>query len=217
MKMNTLILSGGNTNLTWLKNYLNANSFNTIICVDKGLEIAEKLNILPNYIVGDFDSVDKDILKKYVSNPNITIQSLNPEKDNTDTEIALNLAIELHSTSITIIGALGNRMDHSISNIHILLSCLKKKIPCCILDPYNKISLIDSYTQFNKNAQYGKYVSFLPFTATVTGITLQGFKYPLNGITMDIGTSLCVSNEIVQNIASIDLKTGILIMIQSKD
>ena len=81
------------------------------------------INILPNHIVGDFDSVNKDLLALYSNNPNITIHKYNPEKDYTDTEIAIKLAIDLNSCCINIIGGFGNRIDHLLSYIDAWLEC----------------------------------------------------------------------------------------------
>lgn len=127
------------------------------------------------------------------------------------------MAIELKSYKITILGALGKRMDHAIANIHILKDALEANIHCQILDRYNRIYLINKSIQLEKNKAYGKYISLIPLTSTVEGLTLTGFKYPLNNYTLPIGTSLGISNEIIDNTAHIEMKNGILIVIESRD
>lgn len=173
--------------------------------------------MIPNHVVGDFDSVDAEILKFYQNKPQVTFYKYNPEKDNTDTDIALQLAIQLNSSTITIMGALGRRMDHALSNIHILNDALEAKIPCQILDSYNKIYLVKNNITLYKNRTYGRYISLIPLTSTVEGLTLTGFKYLLKNDSLSIGKSLGVSNEIVEDVARIELKEGILIVIESKD
>lgn len=173
--------------------------------------------IVPNYVVGDFDSVSKEILQYYQKNPQVIFKQFNPEKDNTDTEIAMKLAIQLKSSSITIIGALGKRMDHTLANIHILKNALEVGILCQILDKHNKIYLIKSNHMLYKNRTYGKYISLIPLTDKVEGITLKGFKYPLSQYCLPVGISLGVSNEIIEDVATIELKNGILIVIESRD
>ena len=215
--MNTLIIAGGEIDKQILENYIKEHSSLNIIAVDKGLEALFKLNVVPNHVVGDFDSVDTGILQSFKNNPKIVFHKYNPEKDNTDTDIALNLAIELDSSNVTIIGALGKRMDHSLANIHILKNSLEAGIPCQILDSYNRIYLVNSNTSIYKNKVYGKYVSLIPLSTKIDGLTLNGFKYPLQNYSLSIGTSLGVSNEIVENVANIELKSGILIVIESKD
>ncbi len=153
----------------------------------------------------------------YQNNPKVIFHSYHPEKDYTDTDIALKLAIQLNSSSITIMGALGKRMDHALANIHILKDTLELGIPCQILDCYNNIYLVKDPKTLYKNKTYGKYISLIPLTTTVEGLTLKGFKYPLNNACLSIGLSLGVSNEIVEEVATIEFKQGILIVIESKD
>lgn len=215
--MNTLIVSGGEINLDFLNKYYNTNKNSTLIAVDKGLNALHKLNILPNHIVGDFDSVNKDLLALYSNNPNITIHKYNPEKDYTDTEIAIKLAIDLNSCCINIIGGFGNRIDHLLANIHILMHGLNANIPCYLIDEYNKVYLINSTTEILKSKTYGKYISLIPLTSSVSGLTLKGFKYPLTGYTLPIGVSLGISNKIVDDIATIYLSNGVLIVVESCD
>ena len=188
-----------------------------IIAGDRGLEALYQLKIIPNHVVGDFDSVSPEILKFYKKQSQIIFHTYHAEKDNTDTDIALNLAIQLKSSKITILGALGRRMDHALANIHILKDGLEANIPCQMIDEHNRIYLINKEMTLEKDKVYGKYVSLIPLTSTVEGLTLAGFKYPLHDYTLPIGTSLGISNEIVTDTAHIEMKNGILIVIESRD
>ncbi|MCI8352675.1 MAG: thiamine diphosphokinase [Clostridia bacterium] len=107
--MNTLIISGGNVDIEFLNKTLTNFSYDNIIAVDKGLETLYLLKIMPTHIVGDFDSVNKNIIN-YYNDKNIPVHKYNPEKDYTDTDIAMKLAINLNSTNITIIGATRNKI-----------------------------------------------------------------------------------------------------------
>ena len=188
-----------------------------VIAGDRGLEALYQLKIIPNHVVGDFDSVSPEILEFYKKQPKIIFHTYNAEKDNTDTDIALKLAIQMKSSEITILGALGKRMDHAIANIHILKDALGANIPCQILDEHNRIYLVNTEKTLEKDKVYGKYISLIPLTSTVEGLTLKGFKYPLNRYNLPIGTSLGISNEIIEDIAHIKMEKGILIVIESKD
>lgn len=212
----TLIVSGGNVEEECFNKIYNNNKFKYIIASDKGLEILDKYNIIPNYIIGDFDSIDKNILSKYINNKEIVIRKLNPEKDYTDTHMAIKLSIELNSTDVTILGAIGTRIDHTIANVHILKETLEKGIDCRIVDNRNEIQLINKKAVLEMDKEY-KYISLIPLTTKVEEITLRGFKYPLSNATLEVGHSIGVSNEQYDKIAEIDLKSGILIMIKSKD
>ena len=189
---------------------------NIIVC-DRGLEALYQLKIIPNHVVGDFDSVSSNVLTFYQNKPQVVFHTYNAEKDNTDTDIALKLAIKLKSSEITILGALGKRMDHAIANIHILKDALEAEIPCQILDENNRIYLINKESTLNKDKIYGKYISLIPLTSVVEGLTLTGFKYPLNNYDLPVGTSLGISNEIIEDTAHIKMEKGILIVIESRD
>lgn len=210
----TLIVSGGTVEDNILTN--SRDEFDYIIASDRGLEELDKNNITPNYIVGDFDSIDKEILNKYIENKDINIMQLNPEKDYTDTHMALKLAIELKSTDITIIGAIGTRLDHTIANIHILKEALNNNIQCKIIDNRNEIQLINKKTILELDNNY-KYISLIPLTSKVNGVNLKGFKYKLEDATLEIGHSIGISNEQIEDNAEINLKEGILVLIKSKD
>lgn len=211
-----LIVSGGDINKKDFIEAFKENKFDEIIASDKGLEILDEYNIKPTHIIGDFDSINKKILNKYIKNKEIIVTKLNPEKDYTDTHMAIKLAIELNSTDITIFGAIGTRMDHTIANIHILKDTLEKDIDCRIINNKNEIRLINKKVFLKKDENY-KYISLIPLTSTVEGITLKGFKYPLSNATLEVGHSIGVSNEQIEETLEIDLKEGILILIKSKD
>lgn len=213
--MNTLIVTGGKINKNFLKKHLNLNKYDIIIAVDKGLESLDYLEIKPNYIVGDFDSIDKQILKNYETS-DIEITKLIPEKDFTDTESALQLAKNIHSKSITIIGGIGTRIDHTIANVHILKEMIENDINAKIINENNEIILVDKNITIEKDKKY-KYISLIPLTTEVQGLTLKGFKYNVENYTLKIGTSLGISNEQIEQTAKIELDKGIVIMIKSKD
>ena len=213
--MNAIIITGGKTTKNFVKEYLNTNKYDIIIAVDRGLEILDTLTIKPDYILGDFDSVNQDVLRKY-KKENINITELNPEKDLTDTHSAINLAISLKSDKITILGAIGTRIDHTIANIHILKIAIPKNIDIKIIDENNEITLIDKNVKICKDEKY-KYISLIALTTKVENLTLKGFKYLLTNSTLNIGDSLGISNEQIEPEAEILLEKGILIMIKSKD
>lgn len=216
LNLKTLIVTGGSINIDFLQEHLTNNNYNSIIASDKGLEMLDKCGIKPNCIIGDFDSINKNILDKYVNDNQIEIVELNPEKDFTDTHMAIKHAIKNKATEITIVGATGTRIDHMIANIHVLKEAMEKEIICKILNENNEIRLINKNTIIENDPKY-KYVSLIPLTTTVEGITLKGFKYSLADAQLKIGQSIGVSNEQIAPKAEIILKKGILILIKSRD
>lgn len=122
----------------------------------------------------------------------------------------------MNTKNITIIGAIGTRIDHVLANINILKIALDNKIDARIIDENNEIKLLNRKTDIKKCKEY-KYISFIPLTTYAEGITLKGFKYEIENYTLQVGDSIGVSNEQILDIAQVDINNGILIMIKSKD
>lgn len=216
-----LIITGGYLSIDFAREYIDNHNFDSIIAVDSGLAYAEKLNVNLSYLVGDFDSVPKEVLDKYYRMAEIDgypiIKKFNPEKDLTDTQIAIELAISLDAEELTILGATGTRIDHLLANIQLLSITQKKNISAFIIDEHNKIYLLDHSTTIMKENLFGPFISLLPYTEVVKEVTLRGFKYPLQNRDIHIGTSLGISNEVTAEQAEIIFQSGILIVTESKD
>lgn len=215
--MKGLIITGGSMDDTFALAFLKKHRFDRVIAADSGLESAWRLNIRPDIAVGDFDSVKPDILSRYQGDPAVSFESHSPVKDYSDTELALELGVLEGWKEIVILGGTGTRMDHTLGNIHLLCGPLNAGISCCIVDGYNKISLLKEGRRFLKKECFGDFISFLPLTTQVRGITLKGFRYPLVNRDIRIGSSLCISNELVEEEGSLRFREGILICIESRD
>lgn len=217
--MRTVIISGGRIERDFALSFLENETFEQFIAVDNGLGFCYDNQIKPTWIVGDFDTAAPELVEYYQTQTDIPIRRFNPVKDSTDSQIAIELALELGSSEITLLGGTGTRMDHVLGNIQSLMLAKKKGVSCVILDEYNRIQLIDGETRLKKSEQYGKYVSLLPLTTEVTGVDLTGFKFNLTGHTFTSTGSagLGVSNEIIEDIAEIRVKSGIFVLIESRD
>ena len=218
-KKRALLISGGHINADYTVEYIKGKDYDIIIAIDGGLKEAESLDIIPDIVVGDFDTIDSGTLNKYAGMKEVEVIRLNPEKDLTDTQSAIERALSLGADYIEIIGGTGTRLDHTIANIHTLQMMLGRCSEAVITNENNRIRIIEDKYVIKRQEQYGKYVSFLPLTEKVQGITLEGFKYPLKDYEFNIKTtlSLGVSNEIVEDEATVSLKSGRLIMIESRD
>ena len=199
MSSHTVIVSGGSIQEEFALTLLREHLFQNLIVVDNGLAFLYRNRIRPTHIVGDFDTADPELVKWYRNQEDIEIRAFNPVKDATDTQIALELALELGSSSITILGAMGSRLDHTLGNVQTMALALSSGVDCQMLDVRNRIRLIRKPVVIRKEEQYGDYVSLLPLTTLVEGVCLKGFKYPLTDFTLTSTGSagLGVSNEIV--------------------
>lgn len=214
-----LILTGGRLDLAFARSFLCEHTFDKVIAVDGGLAAADALDIIPDYIVGDFDTVDQALIKKYKEIPYIVWDAHQPEKNETDTELARSRALAIGCTEIVFLGATGGRLDHMLGNLDALFTCLQTGVNACLIDPQNKLYLLDTGKTFEQAALWGQFVSFLPYSERVEGITLTGFKYPLYRKSIRRGdeVGLCISNELDSENAEISFDEGILICVESKD
>lgn len=187
-----------------------------VIAADRGVEACVKLGITPDFIIGDFDSVSEEG-KEYLSQYKGTVVSLNPVKDDTDTEAALHLAFHKTQGDIVILGGTGTRLDHVMGNISILKQGIAQGRKVLLMDPYNRIQMVKSQLLIEKGEQFGKYVSVFPLDGRAEGVTLKGFFYPLDNATLESDSSLGVSNEITGEVGEIFVKSGLLLVIESRD
>ena len=209
--MKAIIMASGNSIKKEIFNEIySENDF--IICADGGLNYLDCLNIMPNLIVGDFDSVDTSLLEKY---KNVEIKKYPPEKNFTDTEIAIEEAIAYGYKEIIIFGATGTRLDHTMANILLIERYIKQGANIKIIDNNNFIQILNQNTTINKKEGY--YLSIVPISEYIDGITLKGMKYPLLDVRVDRGSTLCISNEIIADIALISISNGMGILFISKD
>ena len=215
----TIIVSGGNIHKDFALDFLKKNKTeNTcLIAADRGVEFFMGTDLEPDVAVGDFDSLSAEGAKYMETLKHTEIRRLKPEKDDSDTQSAANYAIEQGTERIMILGATGNRIDHLMANFGLLMLGKIKQVQIVLVDAYNYMSLIESGMILKKEEQFGKYVSFFPIEGEVTGLTLKGFKYPLNSYTLKVEDSgLTVSNEISDPEAEVTFETGKLLMIMSR-
>ncbi len=214
--MHIAIISGGSILPPFLENRIKEDNWDYVIAADRGLEVCYALNFTPDFMIGDFDSISENVLAHY-QNMQIPVLTYPSQKDDTDTELALKVALEQKPERVTIYGATGTRIDHMLANISLLRLGVLHNISVEIVDDKNRIRLISDTFQMKKTEQYGDYVSFLPMTEMVTGVTLKGFQYNLTDGVLVHGNSLGVSNQIAEEEVYVSVKNGILIMIESKD
>lgn len=125
--MKTLIVTGGSFDISWAKDFVRTINAEYIIAADSGLKYIDELGLVPDMILGDYDSVEDGLLDKYKS---IDIKTYPKEKDYTDTHIAIINALKAGASVIYILGATGTRMDHTFTNICNMKAALDSGVPC---------------------------------------------------------------------------------------
>ncbi|HAQ08403.1 MAG TPA: thiamine diphosphokinase [Bacillus bacterium] len=186
--------------------------------VDRGVSYLLSAGIKPARAFGDFDSVtDEELaeIEKEVSNLN----KFKPEKDETDMELALNWSMAQQPESILIFGATGGRLDHFMANVQLLVKPVleEKALQIEIIDRTNILNVKKPGSYIIEKHPGMKYVSFLPVSPAVSGMTLENFKYPLKDCHIPIGSTLCISNELISDHGTFSFSEGILLVVRSKD
>ncbi|MGD6833268.1 thiamine diphosphokinase [Sutcliffiella halmapala] len=197
---------------------LKANTSESItwVGVDRGVHYLLEQTIIPQKAFGDFDSVtaaELDEMKRKISD----LDMFPSEKDETDTELAINWAMAQKPTSITMFGVTGGRLDHFLGNVQLMLKGIQNGITIEIQDKQNILTLVNPGQYSIRKDENLPFISFLPITPTVSGITLDGFKYPLKNRNIKWGDTLCISNELDTENGTFSFKDGILMMIRSRD
>lgn len=188
-----------------------------IIGIDRGLEFCYRNRIVPQYILGDFDSISPEVIAWYREQMEIPIREYKPEKDATDTRMGLELALKLGSDRIFLLGATGGRLDHYMGNLQSLVVPAMAGKEAWILDEQNAMTVLSRSRTIKKECAFGKYISFFSMGDEVRGITLSGFKYPLKDYDMTNFDGIGVSNELAEDTALVEFRQGFLLMVMSKD
>lgn len=175
-----------------------------IIAADAGYTTLKKLNIVPNLIVGDFDSSDT---------PENDIETivLNPIKDCTDTEFAVDTAVKKGFNEIIILGGLGGRIDHSFANITLVGKFKNKGVNLTLITEFQKIYALKDETK--SIAKSNSYVSLFAFGSECS-VTLDGMFYPLNDYILSPFSDLGISNEVTEPSGKITTQNGVLIVME---
>lgn len=182
-----------------------------IICCDGAARHLAKTKIKPDIVLGDMDSINTFQLADF-KKEGIKIIEYPTKKDFTDTELALDCALNMNPSAIYIWGALGGRIDHILGNVFLLVKGKRANIKTCLIDEYAETFILREEVIFNNAV--GCTVSLLSLSSKVEGITLHGFAYPLNNETLRMGETRGLSNYIKESTAKIKFVSGDLLVIR---
>lgn len=186
-----------------------------VLCADGGVRHALALGLKPDLVLGDFDSAGPAMAAE-LEQTGIPLQRVPAEKDETDTHLALLEAIRRGATEVLLLGATGDRLDHTISNL-LLLPAIPSGVSVAVVDAKNVIRVLRPGGRLTVQAAKGAYLSLLPLSPEVKGVVAEGVKWPLDGATLKWGQSVGVSNEIEGDEAFVAVRDGYLLVIQAWD
>ncbi len=215
--MNYYIFTGGNIfadSMDELGFKLTADD--PVIAADSGYLTARRFGITPDLLLGDLDSLDQTKLAPHELDDisKIIVPSV---KDDTDTQLAVDTAIERGARSIVIIGGLGGRLDHTLSSVFLLEYIADKGVGCVMTDGRNRVRLMRGGELLRVSRDGYKYLSLVALTDVCRGVSIHGVYYPLDLVELTRKYSYAVSNEITANHAEISLTDGVMLVIESKD
>ena len=183
-----------------------------IIAADSGAETALRYGYVPAIVVGDFDSLSIDTKELEAKGSKLIRAAI--EKDETDTELAIQVALEHGATHITLLGAIGGaRFDHTIANILLLAGI--ETVPMRIIDGPMTCWLLRGPGSSAITGQSGDLLSLFPLTGEATGVHTRNLYYPLQGETLRFGKPRGISNVLTGEQGEVSLESGMLLVIHT--
>ena len=183
--------------------WLRKNLRGTIIAADGGADICRRYRIVPDYVIGDFDSVKKSTLAFLRHSTKILRM---PDQDRTDLQKALQLATELGIERIFVFGAIGSELDHTFANI---LSLDRR---CVMRDETHDIVVVED--RLAMNGKPGDLVSVIALSP-VRGLTYRGLTWKVSDRSVHAGW-IGVRNRLARNKARVSLRSGKVAVIRVK-
>ena len=184
-----------------------------IICADGGTRHALALGIQPNLIIGDMDSVEKEQLRE-LKEADVSIELFPHDKNETDLELAINRAVEQNPARITIIAALGGRLDQTLANISLLTDLRLSEFNIRLDDGIEEIFLCRNQVQVHGRS--GDIVSLIPWQGAVSEVQTTNLKWPLRNETLYPDKTRGISNEMINDTASVSIGSGLLLVVHRR-
>ncbi len=182
-----------------------------IYAADRGGEYLWEMGLLPDFLVGDFDSLPAKT-KNSLEKAGVPIKVYPEAKDETDLEIAANLVLDKGFRKIIILGAWGGRPDQSLAGISVLHKIKRNKGHGLILNPRNSLELISQKASLEK--EKGKAFSLVPWGGDAGGLTIEGCRFNTREVSLKPWQTLGISNEVKEKVGTISLKKGLLLLIR---
>jgi len=184
-----------------------------IICADGGTHHALALNIQPNLVIGDMDSLEKPQWQN-LEKSGVSIELFPRDKNETDLELAINRAIKLVPKEIIIVAALGGRIDQTLANLALLSDIRLSTFDVRLDDGLEEIFICRDQVQVQGRS--GDIVSLIPWQGAVSNIQTKNLRWPLQNETLYSDKTRGISNEMTDNTASISIGLGLLLVIHRR-
>lgn len=186
-----------------------------VIAADGGASSLARVGRVPDRLVGDLDSTDAELVERLRAR-GVGIERHPADKDASDTELALEAAIASGATELILLGALGGqRLDHELANLLLLADPAFAKVDLRLVRGTTTVRVLHGDSVLALEGAPGAIVSLLPLAADAIGVTTDGLRWPLADATLRAGRSRGLSNEVVAAPASVRLREGTLLVVES--
>lgn len=188
------------------------------IGADRGALHLLRQGIIPMEAVGDFDSVTNEEYEEIRTQVK-KMDAFQAEKNETDTELAIERALSYHPTKVILTGVTGGRLDHMLSALQLLyrVQTAYQEITFKICNNQNELMILLPGEYRILPYKQLQYVSFFSFHEPVSALTLRGFKYDTTKERLESGMTMFTSNELLEQEGSISFPDGICLMVRSSD
>lgn len=183
-----------------------------LIAADGGALHCLELDLTPDLVIGDFDSLQQEDLN-ILESRGAEIIRYPARKDYTDLELALQHAVQRGAEDILVIAALGARWDQTLANLLLPAAATLEETTVSLVDGPQELRLLRGPDRLELTGRKGEIVSLVPLGGPAEIITTSGLEYPLNGETLDFGSTRGISNVMLGRKASIHLQRGLLLCI----
>lgn len=202
----TVVIGSGEQSPLVLQTIAAQRQQHLVICADGGANYAMECGLVPDYLVGDFDSISKDALS-WLQSTAAQIIEYPADKDASDVELAIDLACTLEYRRVVLTSILGLRFDHSFSNLLFLTSKKYRSIDLSICEETVSVSpLREEPTQFS--GERGDTFSIIPLSSVITGLTITGSEWDLLEATIPMGSTWSISNKFKGSTVTAKIREG---------
>ncbi len=191
-----------------------ATDLEVVVAADGGAITAERLGLRPDLVVGDLDSIEPAQVDRLRAS-GIPVEVAPTAKDESDTELAVRAALARGATTLTIVGALGGRVDHLLANLALLALPELAGIETLILDGRTRIRLVRGPGSRPLVGRVGDLVTLLPFGAGVEGVRTEGLAWALRDEALPPGPARGLSNVRTVERARVEVRSGDLVVVET--
>lgn len=191
-----------------------ADGIELVVAADGGARLASALGLRIDRWVGDGDSLGDEGLAELRAR-GIPVDRARPDKDESDTELAVRAALDAGASDITIVGALGGvRFDHALANVALLGLPAQLDRPARLLAPEARVQLLVGPGELDLGGRVGDIVSLLPLSEDVEAVVTSGLRYPLRDEPLRAGPARGLSNVRAASDARVAIGSGRLVVIE---